>query len=76
MLEVKVWGCYVVKILEVRCIKSAVKFVRDDTFHHDIDSECVEAFANELLEMSKFDGLNGEVEAPELTSMVLDVGQT
>lgn len=44
--------CYVVEVFEVRGIETTIEFIRHDTLHHNIDTEGVEAFADELLQNS------------------------
>jgi hypothetical protein len=40
---------YFVEILKVSLVQAASQLVRDDTFHHDVNAEGVESFADELL---------------------------
>jgi hypothetical protein len=39
----------IVKILEIRSVESAVEFVWNNSLHHDVDTEGIETFADELL---------------------------
>lgn len=50
MFTSKMEDSYIIKILEVRCVESAVQFVGNNALHHNVDAEGVEPFADELLE--------------------------